>query len=380
MSSALNSPQSSGRVPGAPIRVFVIDDSALIRAVLTQIINSQRDMQVVGVAADPLQARERMRELVVDVVTLDVEMPRMDGLEFLEKLMRLRPTPVVMVSTLTERGADVTLRAMELGAIDFVTKPKMSINQGMQETALEICEKIRNAAGAKVFPRTRAESETRSAATPLQWNRQLGTEKIIAIGSSTGGTEAVKHILLQLPPDSPAILVTQHMPPGFTKSFAARLDGLARVRVAEGVDGERALPGRVYIAPGGRHMSVRRSGASYSIALSDDDPVNRHKPSVDVLFRSIAAVAGPNAAGIMLTGMGKDGAQGMLEMFRAGAFNIAQDEATCVVFGMPREAIAVGAVHEVLPLDRIARSVLDHLGSAGVVPGQAGGRRASTAA
>lgn len=358
------------------IRVFIIDDSALIRAVLTQIINSASDMEVVGVAADPIIAREKMRPIEIDVVTLDVEMPKMDGLEFLEKLMRLRPTPVLMISALTEHGADVTMRALELGAVDFVTKPKLSVNQGMQEAADEIHGKIRVVARARVRRRETAGGGGASA-VPLQWNRHLGTEKLIAIGSSTGGTEAVKEILLQLPADSPAVLITQHMPPGFTNSFAARLDSLCRLSVKEASDGERVMPGTAYIAPGGRHMSVRRSGASYAIALSDEDPVNRHKPSVEVLFKSVAAVAGPNAAGVMLTGMGKDGAAAMLDMKRAGSFNIAQDEATCVVFGMPREAIAVGAVHEVLPLSAIPKRVLDQLGTAGVVPGQSGMRAAA---
>jgi two-component system chemotaxis response regulator CheB len=354
-----------------PIRVFIIDDSALIRAVLQQIINSQPDMTVVGTAGDPYQAREKMRETAVDVVTLDVEMPRMDGLEFLEKLMRLRPTPVLMISSLTERGAEITLRALELGAVDFVLKPKLSITQGMQEAAEAIQSKIRAVAQARV---SRRDAAPANASSPLQWNKHLGTEKLIAIGSSTGGTEAVKDILTVLPPDSPAVLVTQHMPPGFTRSFAERLNNLSSLRVAEAVHGERVMPGRGYIAPGGRHMAVQRSGASYQIVISDDDPVNRHRPSVDVLFRSVAAAAGPNAAGVMLTGMGKDGAHGMLEMKHAGAFNVAQDEATCVVFGMPREAIALGAVDQVLPLPSIARSVLDHLGTASVVPGQHGGR------
>jgi len=350
------------------IRVFIIDDSALIRAVLQQIVNSQADMTVAGVAGDPYQARERMRALQVDVVTLDVEMPRMDGLEFLEKLMRLRPVPVLMISSLTERGAEVTMRALELGAVDFVPKPKIGVAQGMQEAAEAILGKIRTVAQARVSVR----QAPRHAAAPLQWNRHLGTEKLIAIGSSTGGTEAVKEIMSVLPADSPAVLVTQHMPPGFTRSFAERLNSLSRLNVAEAVHGERVLPGRGYIAPGGRHMGVQRSGASYQIVLSDDEPVNRHRPSVDVLFRSVAAAAGPNAAGIMLTGMGRDGAAAMLEMKRAGAFNIAQDEATCVVFGMPREAIALGAVDEVVPLHGIARRVLDHLGAAAMVPGQHG--------
>jgi two-component system, chemotaxis family, protein-glutamate methylesterase/glutaminase len=363
------------------IRVFIIDDSALIRAVLSEIVNRQPDMTVVGVAGDPYQARERMRSIEVDVVSLDVEMPRMDGLEFLEKLMRLRPTPVLMVSSMTERGADVTLRALELGAVDFVTKPRIDINSGMRDAGLEIVQKLRNVAAARV--RTRPNSSEGAplvSGTPLQWNRQIGTEKLIAIGASTGGTEAVKNILLQLPPDSPAVLVTQHMPAGFTRSFAARLNTLCRIGVAEAIDGERVMPGKAYVAPGGRHMAVRRSGASYVIALSDDEPVNRHRPSVEVLFKSIAATAGPNAAGVMLTGMGKDGASAMLEMREAGAFNIAQDEATCVVFGMPREAIALGAAHEVLPLDRIAGRVLDQLGSASLVPGQVNVRRSPAAA
>jgi two-component system, chemotaxis family, protein-glutamate methylesterase/glutaminase len=354
-----------------PIRVFVIDDSALIRAVLTQIVNSQPDMKVVGVAGDPLQAREKMRNMEIDVVTLDVEMPGMDGIEFLEKLMRLRPIPVLMVSSLTERGADVTLRALELGAIDFVTKPKIAINEGMREAAAEISGKIRDVSKARVRKRD-ADAGAGAARQVLQWNKQLGTEKLIAIGSSTGGTEAVKEVLVQLPADSPAVLITQHMPPGFTASFANRLDGLCKIAVQEARHGERVMPGRAYIAPGGHHLAVARSGATFTTVLSDDEPVNRHRPSVEVLFRSVARAAGANAAGVMLTGMGKDGAAAMLEMRQAGAFNIAQDEATCVVFGMPKEAIALGAVHEVLPLGQIARRLLEQLGGAGMVPGAAG--------
>ncbi len=352
-----------------PIRVFIIDDSALIRAVLTQIINTQTDMRVVGTAGDPLQAREKMRDIEIDVVTLDVEMPGMDGIEFLEKLMRLRPIPVLMVSSLTERGADVTMRALELGAIDFVTKPRSAINEGMREAAAEISGKIRIAAKAKVRKR---DAGTAPAGPVLQWNKQIGTEKLIAIGASTGGTEAVKDVLVQLPPNSPAVVITQHMPPGFTESFAKRLDGLCKIRVQEARHGERVMPGRAYIAPGGSHLTVARSGATFTTVLSTDEPVNRHRPSVEVLFRSVARAAGANAAGVMLTGMGKDGATAMLEMRQAGSFNIAQDEATCVVFGMPKEAIAVGAAHEVLPLGQIARRVLDHLGTAGMVPGGAG--------
>jgi two-component system, chemotaxis family, protein-glutamate methylesterase/glutaminase len=356
-----------------PIRVFVIDDSALIRAVLSQIINSQPDMRVVGVAPDPLQAREKMRNMEIDVVTLDVEMPGMDGIEFLEKLMRLRPLPVLMVSSLTDRGADVTMRALELGAIDFVTKPKLGMDAGMREAAGEIAGKIRAVAKARVLKREAAPQHGTAANAPaLQWNKQIGTEKLIAIGSSTGGTEAVKEVLLQLPPNSPPVLIAQHMPPGFTASFAKRLDGLCKIRVQEARHGERILPGRAYIAPGDHHLGISRSGATFNTVLSSDAPINRHRPSVEFLFRSVAQTAGSNAAGVMLTGMGKDGAAAMLEMRQAGAFNIAQDEATCVVFGMPKEAIALGAVHEVLPLSHIARRLLDHLGGAGMVPGAAG--------
>ena len=350
------------------LKVFVIDDSALIRAVLTRIINSQSDMEVVGAAGDPLQAREKMRDAEIDVVTLDVEMPKMDGIEFLEKLMRLKPLPVLMISTLTERGADVTMRALELGAVDFVTKPKLGVSQGMQEATAEITAKIRAVGQARVAKRSVTPVGASGAARVLQWNKALGTEKLIAIGSSTGGTEAVKDILVQLPADSPAVVITQHMPPGFTASWAQRLDGLCKINVREARHGERILAGNAYIAPGGQHLAVQRSGATYSAVLSDDPPVNRHKPSVEVLFRSVARSSGPNAAGIMLTGMGKDGATAMLELRNAGAFNIAQDEATCVVFGMPREAIAVGAVHEILPIQAIARRVLEHLGGAAGVP------------
>jgi two-component system chemotaxis response regulator CheB len=354
----------------AKTRVLIIDDSALIRSLLTEIINQQPDMQAIGAAPDPLIAREMIRSLNPDVLTLDVEMPRMDGLDFLEKLMRLRPTPVVMVSTLTERGADVTLRALELGAIDFVAKPKIGIASGIHALAADICEKIRVASRARMHRHLGAGSVTAPAADgpkPAPRFSRVSTEKLIAIGASTGGTEAIREVLTRLPPDSPAVLITQHMPPGFTRSFAARLDSLCRISVCEASDGDRALPGHAYIAPGDRHMRLARSGANYVIAIDDGDPVNRHRPSVEVLFKSVAAVAGANALGVMLTGMGRDGAAAMLEMKHAGSFNIAQDEATCVVFGMPKEAIALGAVDEVLPVTRIAARLQEQLAAAGVV-------------
>ncbi|MFO0387693.1 MAG: chemotaxis response regulator protein-glutamate methylesterase [bacterium] len=350
--------------------VVVVDDSALIRALLTEIINTQPDMEVVGTAADPYQAREIIRSLNPDVITLDVEMPRMDGLDFLEKIMRLRPMPVVMVSTLTEKGADVTLRALELGAIDYVAKPKVGFSRGMRELAQEICEKIRIASQAKIFRRSAAAlMPAAPAAKPdvsVTFSRH-STEKMIVIGASTGGTEAIREVLTQLPADSPAVVITQHMPQGFTTSFAKRLDGVCKIRVKEAQDGERLLPGHAYIAPGGMHFSVQRSGANYVAEVFDGEPVNRHKPSVEVLFQSVAKNVGPNAVGVMLTGMGKDGAQAMLEMRQSGAYNFAQDEASCVVFGMPKEAIAVGAVDEILPLTQIGKAIIERMKVAGPV-------------
>ncbi len=357
----------------AKTRVVVVDDSALVRSLLAEIINRQPDMQCVGTASDPLVARETIRNLDPDVITLDVEMPRMDGLDFLSRLMRLRPMPVVMVSTLTERGAEVTLRALELGAIDFVAKPKIGIADGLHALAHDITEKIRIAARARVHRTASppqaggagAASGTAAAPPPAAASTapigRLSTEKILFIGASTGGTEATKEVLVQLPADSPAVMITQHMPPGFTKSYAARLDGLCRISVKEAQDGERVLPGHAYIAPGGLHLSVERSGANYIARVRDGEPVNRHKPSVEVLFQSAARVVGPNALAIMLTGMGADGAKAMKEMRDAGSHNIAQDEASCVVFGMPREAIAAGAVHEILPLAEIAPRLIEKL-------------------
>ncbi len=344
------------------IRVIVVDDSALVRSVLTEIINNEKDMQVVATAADPYIARELIRELNPDVLTLDIEMPRMDGLDFLEKLMRLRPMPVVMISTLTERGAEITMRALELGAVDFVPKPRLGVKTGLDEAAREITYKIRAAAQAKVdrklAPVVNAPKAVSTHTTPRQ-----GTEKLIAIGASTGGTEAIRELLTVLPPDCPGIVITQHMPPGFTASFASRLNSLCQVRVKEAEHGERILQGHAYIAPGGKHLSVARSGANYVAEVSDGESVNRHKPSVEVLFRSVARQVGPNAMGVMLTGMGADGAVGMREMREAGAYNYVQNEESCVVFGMPREAIAAGAADEVLALSRIAPQLLLRLGS-----------------
>ncbi|WP_088286456.1 chemotaxis response regulator protein-glutamate methylesterase [Ideonella sp. A 288] len=359
-------------------RVVVVDDSALVRGLLTEIINRQPDMTCVGAASDPFVAREMIRNLDPDVITLDVEMPRMDGIDFLAKLMRLRPMPVVMVSTLTERGAEVTLRALELGAIDFVAKPKIGVADGLRQLAEDITEKIRTASKAHVrrLPPAAAGAATGAAggaasaaaqgvraAAPMAGMGRLSTEKIIFIGASTGGTEATKEVLMNLPHDAPAVMITQHMPPGFTRSYATRLDGLCRIRVKEAVDGDRVLPGHAYIAPGGMHLSVERSGANYLARVRDGEPVNRHKPSVEVLFDSAARVVGPNAVAVMLTGMGADGAKAMKAMRDAGSWNVCQDEQSCVVFGMPREAIAQGAAHEVLPLQRIAAALIERLRS-----------------
>jgi two-component system chemotaxis response regulator CheB len=345
------------------IKVLIVDDSALIRSVMKEIINSQPDMEVVGVAPDPIIARDLIKQTNPDVLTLDVEMPRMDGLDFLEKLMRLRPMPVLMVSSLTERGSEITLRALELGAVDFVTKPKMSIQSGMLEYTEMIADKIRAASRARIKARQIAQAGTTAPgeALPMIRNPLTSSEKLIIIGASTGGTEAIKDFLMQMPSDCPGILITQHMPPGFTKSFAQRLDSLCKIDVKESEGGERVLPGHAYIAPGHSHLQLVRSGANYMTQLDQGPAVNRHRPSVDVLFHSAAAAAGKNAVGVILTGMGKDGAHGMLEMKNAGAYNFAQDEASCVVFGMPREAIAVGATHEVGALSALPGMVLAHL-------------------
>lgn len=351
--------------------MIVVDDSALVRSLLSEIINRQRDMECIGTANDPLVAREMIRELDPDVITLDVEMPRMDGIDFLGRLMRLRPTPVVMISTLTERGAEVTMKALELGAVDFVAKPRVGLASGLNDLAAQIVDKIRVAAVAQVrrAPARDAAPASGSAGSAAVAHAapaagllgRLSTEKLICIGASTGGTEAIKEVLVQMPADSPAIVITQHMPPGFTTSFAARLNGLCQITVKEAVNGERILPGHAYIAPGGTQFHVARSGANYVAVVDDGPPVNRHKPSVEVLFKSAAAVVGRNAFGIMLTGMGNDGAVAMREMKDAGSYNYVQDEATCIVFGMPREAIAHGAADEVLPLGQIAPALIARL-------------------
>lgn len=336
------------------IRVLIVDDSALMRQVLSTLLARDPSIEVVGVASDPYVARDKIRQLNPDVLTLDVEMPRMDGLAFLEKLMRAHPMPVVMVSSLTEAGCATTLRALELGAVDFVTKPKLGLREQMPEVAQIVIEKIKAAAMARVRPLT---AGNRVAAPPVRAAAGAllrSTDQVVAVGASTGGTEALKELLTALPADCPGVVVVQHMPEKFTRAFADRLDTLCTVRVKEAEDGDRVLIGHVLIAPGGYHMSLTRAGSTYLVGLDQDPPVNRHRPSVDVLFNSCSTTAGSNAIGIIMTGMGDDGARGLLAMRKAGARTLAQDEATSVVFGMPKVAIEMGGVERVLPLGQLA--------------------------
>lgn len=343
-----------------PIKVLCVDDSALIRNLLQEMIDAQPDMEVVAVAPDPLIARDLIKQHNPDVLTLDVEMPRMDGLDFLERLMRLRPMPVLMVSSLTQAGSEITLRALELGAVDFIAKPSMGIRNGMLDYAEEIVGRIRAAARSRPRQRPRTSTPVATLTAPM-----VSSEKLIIIGASTGGTEAIRQVLEPLPANSPAILITQHMPGGFTRSFAERLNRLCRITVKEAENGERVLPGHAYIAPGDHHLELARSGANYITRLHDGPPVNRHRPSVDVLFHSAARCAGRNAVAALLTGMGKDGAAGLLEMRQAGASTLAQDEQSCVVFGMPREAIALNAAMEVAALDDIAPRLMSLVAASG---------------
>jgi two-component system chemotaxis response regulator CheB len=340
------------------IRVLIVDDSALVRGLLKQILEDTPDFSVVGTAADPYEAWRKVKELEPDVMTLDVEMPRMDGLSFLERLMHLHPMPVLMVSSLTEQGCATTLRALELGAVDFVSKPKVDLRAGVLDLADELIQKLRVTAGAKVNAgKHKTKPTVITNAAPRAMIKT--TLKVVAIGASTGGTEALKDVLTELPPDSPPIAVVQHMPPGFTKSFAERLNSLCAVRVREACDGDNLLAGHVLLAPGDFHMALTRSGATYSVRVFSGAPVNRHRPSVDVLFDSFADYAGPNAVGVILTGMGNDGAAGMKRMHERSATTFAQDEQSCVVYGMPKEAVELGGVDQTVPLSRMADKILD---------------------
>ncbi len=337
-----------------PIKVLIVDDSALIRNLLSEIVKSDPQLILIGAAPDAYVAKDLVNQYSPDVITLDVEMPKVDGLTFLDRLMKARPTPVIMISSLTEAGAEVTFRALELGAVDFIAKPKLDIKQGIEAYQEEIIQKIKSAAQANVKrPRTVAPPPSK----PQQY--LITSEKILAIGASTGGTEAIKDLLLQLPADCPAIIITQHMPAGFTKTFAARLDRLCAMKVSEAVDQERILPGHAYLAPGEKHLTIKRSGADYKIVLDDRPRVSGHKPSVDVMFSSVAEIAGPNAVAVILTGMGRDGAIGIQAVAGQGGYCIAQDEESCVIFGMPKEAIKTGVVHQILPLEQMGENLMN---------------------
>ncbi|MDH5572987.1 MAG: chemotaxis response regulator protein-glutamate methylesterase [Gammaproteobacteria bacterium] len=347
------------------IRVLIIDDSALIRKLLTEILESDPDIKVIDTATDPYVARDKIKRLKPDVLTLDIEMPKMDGITFLRNLMRLHPMPVVMVSTLTNKGADVTLESLALGAVDYVSKPKSDVSHSLQDYTEEIIEKVKVAANAnihalvhtspvKVDPKLSADAVLDKTTT----RSYRTTDKVIAIGASTGGTEAIKNVLVNLPADSPGIVISQHIPESFSASFAERMDRLSILNVHEARDGQAIMSGNVYIAPGNKHLIVKRDGARYVCHLNDGSPVNRHKPSVDVMFRSVAQSAGPNAIGIILTGMGDDGARGMQEMHEAGAITIAQDQNTSVVWGMPGEAVKLGCIDNILPLQNIAGKII----------------------
>jgi two-component system chemotaxis response regulator CheB len=345
------------------IKVLIVDDSRMIRDVLTEIVNDQQDMIVVGAAADAFEARDMIKSLSPDVITLDIEMPKMNGLEFLDKLMRAKPMPVVMISAATERGSEVTFRALELGAVDFVTKPKLN-EQAPDDYGQQIAEKIRAAKSARLKgPRRPSDNPSVEATMPPVMKRPIPvgvktSEKLIAVGASTGGTEAIREFLVGMPVDCPGIVIVQHMPENFTRMFAERLNGLTRINVKEAEHNDPIVPGCAYIAPGGKHLWVKREGGQTLAKLSTEPPMNLHRPSVDFLFMSVAKFVGSDATGVLMTGMGRDGAQGMLEMKKKGAWNIAQDEATSVIFGMPREAIDLDAVNEVVGLPKLRERAL----------------------
>lgn len=343
-------------LPERPVKVLVVDDSALVRSLLTEILSADPGIVVVGTAADPFIARQKIKRLDPDVLTLDVEMPRMDGLTFLRNLMRLRPMPVVMVSTLTAAGAQVTLDALALGAVDFAAKPRLDIARGLHGDAALLVEKVKQAALARVcalLPEAGAEAPP---AAPIGYRT---TERLMAIGASTGGTEAIRALLAQMPADAPATVIAQHIPGAFSGAFAQRLDRHSRMTVCEVREDQPLLAGHAYVAPGGRHLRVVRDGARWHCRLGDDEPVRRHRPSVDVLFDSLARHAGANASAALLTGMGDDGARGLRALRDAGAFTVVQDEASSVVWGMPGSAVALGAAREVLPLSQIAGRLLE---------------------
>ncbi len=369
VSLSSSSPPLSSPVSERKVRVLVIDDSALVRKIIKTILDEDPEIEVVGVAADPYLARHKIKLLQPDVLTLDVEMPRMDGPTFLRNIMRLRPMPVIMVSTHTTKSADITLEALALGAVDFVTKPSITLDQGLSEFAEDLIAKVKIAAKARLkgragntgsgeiatSPRLNADVVLPRSCPPRTVQRSV---RVIAIGASTGGTEAIKDVLVGLPENAPPTVIVQHIPESFSLSFARRLNDLCALKVCEAHEGQELLAGHAYVAPGSHHLMVVSEGSRLCCLLSDGPPVNRHRPSADVLFRSVAQSVGPKALGVILTGMGGDGAQGLLEMREAGAGTLAQDEGTSVVWGMPKEAVRIGAVDRVLPLDRIAAELM----------------------
>lgn len=368
----------------SPIKVLIVDDSALVRKMLQEMLSTDPALEVVGTASDPFDAREKIKKLHPDVLTLDVEMPKMDGVTFLKNLMRLHPVPVVMVSTLTEKGADVTFEAMDLGAVDFVTKPKIDLVHTFEDYTAEICSKVKTAGrvSKSMLERQYARYVANQTKKPVVASSLVSseqkrttdavlpksnfssrhfktTDKIVALGASTGGTEAIKEVLMRLPASAPGIVITQHIPAAFSLPFAKRMDTISEMTVGQAEDGQQILPGHVYIAPGDKHLMIARDGARYVCRLNDGPPVNRHKPAVDVMFRSVVQNVGPNAIGVLLTGMGADGAAGMKELQDAGAPTIAQDEKTSVVWGMPGEAVKLGAADFVMSLEQVASKILE---------------------
>ena len=336
------------------VKVLIIDDSPLIRRLLSEILSQASDIEVVGCAEDPYQAREMIKLLNPDVLTLDVEMPKMDGISFLRNLMRLRPMPVVMISTLTQQGSPITLEALELGAVDFIAKPTVNVKQQMSQYAYVVQQKVRVAAGARV----RSFKKVSTVSEPLPSNAHFLLNKVIAIGASTGGTEAIKEVLIKMPTNCPAIVITQHIPPVFSTSFAQRMDRTCAINVKEAQHGDKLTAGWAYIAPGGLHLSIKKRGASLYCELDDSEPVNRHKPAVDVLFNSLLECGAKNIVAALLTGMGSDGAKGLLSIKQAGGYTIAQDEFSSVVWGMPKAAVDLGAAHEIVALDKVTQRLL----------------------
>jgi two-component system chemotaxis response regulator CheB len=353
---------------GRPIRVLIVDDSAAVRQALSRIIAEAPDIEVMGTAGDPFIAAQRIQQEVPDVIILDIEMPRMDGITFLRRIMAQRPVPVIICSSLAEDGSETLLQALDAGAVEVIAKPRMDTAQFLLESGVRVCDAVRAASRVRLgrraagMPARQVERKlTADAMLPPPAGRAMArtTERVVCIGASTGGTESLAAVLTALEVDAPGIVIVQHMPERFTAAFARRLDGMCRIDVKEAEDGDAVLPGRALIAPGNRHLLMHRNGARYCVAVKDGPLVSRHRPSVDVLFRSAAQYAAPNAVGIIMTGMGDDGARGLLEMRKAGAATLAQDEESCVVFGMPKEAIALGAASRVVPLDRIPAEIAE---------------------